>query len=51
LIGRSLAVCAHPYAAWRAKSAPVRAWVLMAYFAMGYLIVFFALAFLPSSAR
>ena len=43
LIGRSLAACVHPYAAWHFGSVPVRAWVLAAYFATGYLAVFCAL--------
>jgi hypothetical protein len=51
LIGRSLAICAHPYAAWRAGSGPVRAWVFVAYFAASYLAVFCALALLPSVAQ
>jgi hypothetical protein len=43
LIGRSLAACAHPYAAWHLGSTPVRAWILAAYFAGAYLAIFCAL--------
>jgi hypothetical protein len=43
MIGRSLAACVHPYAAWHLGSTPVRAWVVTAYFAAGYLAVFCAL--------
>jgi hypothetical protein len=40
LIGRSLAACVHPYAAWQLGSAPVRAWLLVAYFGASYLAIF-----------
>jgi hypothetical protein len=43
LIGRSLAACAQPYAAWRLGSAPVRAWLVVAYFAASYLVLLCAL--------
>jgi hypothetical protein len=43
LIGRALAVCAHPYAAWRVGSAAVRGGLLVAYFAAGYVTAFCAL--------
>lgn len=39
LIGRSLAMCAHPYAAWRSQSAKGRALVLVAYMTVTYIIV------------
>jgi len=42
-------VCAHPYAAWRVGSAPVRAWVVVAYFSASYLAIFSALALLPAA--
>ena len=37
LLGRSLAFCAHPAAAWRVLSRPGRALVFGAYFAVGYI--------------
>ena len=40
LVGRSLAICVHPCAAWLSRSASYRATVLIAYFALGYLVVF-----------
>lgn len=43
LIGRSLAMCAHPYAAWRCQSAKARALVLVAYMAASYFVVLGAL--------
>ncbi len=43
LIGRTLAMCAHPYAAWRLQSAKGRALVLCAYAATSYVIVLGAL--------
>ena len=43
LIGRSLAMCAHPYAAWRLHSTKGRALVLVAYMAASYVIVLGAL--------
>jgi hypothetical protein len=39
LAGRSLAMCAHPYAAWRVQSKRVRALVVVAYAAAGYAVV------------
>src|SRR5215467_6603375 len=43
LVGYSLAMCAHPYAAWRSRSARRRAFVLLAYFVGGYSLVLGAL--------
>jgi hypothetical protein len=40
LVGRSVAVCVHPYAAWRSRSANQRALLLLAYFTVSYLLVF-----------
>jgi hypothetical protein len=40
LVGRSMAVCVHPYAAWRSRSANQRALLLLAYFTVSYLLVF-----------
>lgn len=41
LLGRSLALCAHPAAAWRARRG--RAMIVGAYFAAGYVGVLLAL--------
>jgi hypothetical protein len=46
LIGRSMAACVHPYAAWHLGSAPVRAWLLAAYFTAAYVVMFCALELL-----
>jgi hypothetical protein len=43
LVGRSLAMCAHPYAAWRSHSTKRRLLVLCAYSAASYVIVLGAL--------
>ena len=43
LIGRSLAMCAHPYAAWRSHSTAGRALVLFAYVAASYVFMLGAL--------
>jgi hypothetical protein len=43
LIGKLLAQCAHPYAAWRTGSRGARAIVVAAYFAASYAAVFVAL--------
>jgi hypothetical protein len=43
LIGRSLAMCVHPYAAWRSQSVKRRALVLVAYMAASYFVVLGAL--------
>ena len=43
LIGRSLAMCAHPYAAWRLHSTKGRLLVLVAYLAASYFIMLSAL--------
>jgi len=42
-IGRSLAFCVHPVAAWRVLSPPRRALIAGAYFAAGYLAILAAL--------
>jgi len=46
LIGRSLAACVHPVAAWRSGSKSARAQFFCGYFVAGYLLVFLALLFL-----
>jgi hypothetical protein len=43
LIGRGLAFCLHPTAAWRVLSRPRRALVVAAYVAFGYVAVLSAL--------
>jgi hypothetical protein len=43
LVGYSLAMCVHPYAVWRSRSARHRAFVLFAYFVGGYSLVLGAL--------
>jgi len=47
IVGRSVAVCVHPYAAWRRH----RAWIAAAYFTMGFMIVLSGLLFLSSVTR
>jgi hypothetical protein len=39
LIGRSLALCVHPYAAWRSQSSTTRMFVFTAYLTASYLVV------------
>lgn len=46
LIGRSLAACAHPHAAWR-LGARGRIPLLVGYFLAGYFLIFVTLAVLP----
>jgi hypothetical protein len=43
LVGRTLALCVHPYAAWRSRSAKGRALVLFTYMAVSYFVVLSAL--------
>ena len=43
LIGRSLAMCVHPYAAWRSHSTKARLLVFVAYGAASYVIMLSAL--------
>jgi len=43
LIGRGLALCVHPLAAWRVLSTPGRAFVVSAYAVGGYVSVLAAL--------
>jgi len=40
LIGRSVALCVHPLAAWRSRSRIDRALLLISYFAISYAVVF-----------
>jgi len=49
LIGRSLAACVHPVAAWRSGSRSARLQFLLGYFVAGYVLVFLALLFLTPS--
>jgi hypothetical protein len=39
MIGRALAMCAHPFAAWRKHSPRGRAFVFVAYVAASYAVV------------
>ena len=39
LLGRVLAMCAHPYATWRTRSTPERLLVCFTYFALSYALV------------
>jgi hypothetical protein len=48
LIGRSLAACVHPVAAWRSGSRSARAQFFFGYFVAGY-VVFLVLLFLTSA--
>ena len=43
LVGRSLAMCVHPYATWRLQSGRCRAFLLLAYAASSYGVVLAAL--------
>ena len=45
-IGRSLAICAHPVAAWRTTVRSIRVVLLAGYFAAAYLTVFALMALL-----
>jgi hypothetical protein len=45
LLGRSLAACVHPLAAWHARARSFRVLLLAGYFAIGYLTVLATLAF------
>jgi hypothetical protein len=46
LVGRSLAMCAHPYAAWRAYSTAGRLLVFLSYLAASYAVMLTVLLFL-----
>jgi hypothetical protein len=48
LVGRSLAMCVHPYATWRSQSTRRRVFVLLAYVVGSYSVV---LAILFASSR
>jgi len=50
LIGRSLAVCVHPVAAWRSGSTAVRLQFFAGYFVASYVLIFLALLLLGSPA-
>jgi hypothetical protein len=45
LVGRSLAMCAHPYAAWRAYSTAGRLLVFFSYLAASYAVILAVLFF------
>ena len=44
LLGRSLAACAHPMAAWQAKARSFRVLLVGGYFLVGYIAVLAAMA-------
>jgi hypothetical protein len=44
LIGRSLAACIHPIAAWQAKARSFRVLLVAGYFALGYATVLATMA-------
>ena len=46
LFGRALAACVHTFAAWRRFSRSWRLWIVAAYIAAGYVIVFTLLVML-----
>jgi hypothetical protein len=47
-VGRFLAICVHPCAAWLSRSVGYRATVLCTYFALGYLLVFGVLSLISA---
>jgi len=49
LLGRSLAACVDPIAAWRSGSTSARVEFFVGYFVAGYVLVFLALLFLMPS--
>jgi hypothetical protein len=44
LLGRSLAACVHPLAAWQSKARSFRLLLVAGYFAVGYVTVLAAIA-------
>jgi hypothetical protein len=50
VIGRSLALCVHPVAAWRSGSTAVRLHFVASYFVASYVLIFLALLLLKPSA-
>lgn len=46
LIGRSLAACIHPMAAWQSRARSFRVLLVAGYFAMGYVTVLATIALL-----
>jgi hypothetical protein len=50
LLGRSLAVCVHPAAAWRSGSMSLRLQCFFGYFAAAYVLVLLALVILTPSS-
>ena len=44
LLGRSLAACVHPMAAWQSKARSFRVMLVAGYFAVGYITVLAAIA-------
>ncbi len=50
VIGRSLAACVHPVAAWRSGSRALRAQCMAGYFVASYVLVFLGLLLLTPSS-
>jgi hypothetical protein len=48
LAGRSLAMCVHPYAAWRSQSTRRRVFVIAAYLVSSYAVVLGVLLFITT---
>jgi hypothetical protein len=48
LVGRSLAMCVHPYAVWRSRSTRRRVFVFSAYVVGSYALVLGVLQFIAS---
>jgi len=46
LLGRSVAACVHPMAAWQSRAKSFRVLLLAGYFAMGYVTVLAGIALL-----
>lgn len=43
-VGRSAAICVHPFAAWRSPSWRDRTLLVVSYFAIGYVVVYAVLS-------
>jgi len=50
-LGRSLALCAHPVAAWRSGSTAIRLHFFASYFVASYVLIFFALLLMRPAAH
>ena len=49
LLGRSLALCAHPVAAWRSGSTAIRVHFFASYFVASYVLIFLGLLLMRPS--